>query len=289
MNIRLLEPHRSQHTTLLALEQGILKRRRAAHQDLEPVDLLHADLLEHLGADVALLVALGDLLSAVRLGDGKDAAEPVRVVLLHLQELVLEEQVLGLVDAPDQRELGAVGRVGEQRPRKGVHGRDAGAAGDHGHLVVLLGVVPVHAHGNGHEAHRLAGLQGVQGAGALAVGVELDQVFDEALLSCLGCLQGLVTALVPSAIYLQFIGTVAEKKLTGSADRCVRPRSRDPAAVRKGKRQCGLGESQTAGGLTVGKLKAQALRVVVDHLGALQLERGHVCGRDGARPESFLA
>ena len=120
-----------------------------------------------------------------RLSYDVDDLDAAGVLGLHGVELVGEEQILVRVDAPDERDARLVGGVLEDAPRELVHGRDAGTAGDHGHVLVLVGR-PLEL-GDGREGERVTGLERVDMSALLATGVVLDHELDEALFVYVTC------------------------------------------------------------------------------------------------------
>lgn len=186
-----LIPQLGQHTALDPSKQalGALERllhgRRPAHQHLGVLVLLVGRTdprgLEDLLGDESL----GVRRRRARLGHDVDDLDAAGVLGLHGVELVGEEEVLVRVDAPDERDACLVGGVLEDAARELVHGRDAGAAGDHGHVLVLVGR-PLEL-GDGRERERVAGLERVDVRALLAAGVVLDHELDEALFVCVTC------------------------------------------------------------------------------------------------------
>lgn len=90
-----------------------------------------------------------------------------------VRQLGAEDDVVVRVDAPDERDAGAVGGVGEDAARELVAGGYALAARDEGDVRVLVGP-PLVARDRG-EGDGVARLEGVEVGRGLAVGVVLDE------------------------------------------------------------------------------------------------------------------
>lgn len=168
-----------QNTTALAspallAEERLLHRRRAAHHDLGV--LLRSgrsDLLQEGLSDIPLPEATVTTL-VLEAADRIHSLELARVACLVLLELLVQEHVLLAVDAEDERDLGLVLRVVEDALDELVNGCDARAAGDERDRGVLVGR-PLVARDAHCEHDAVAGAQGVQVRGLLALGVALHQ------------------------------------------------------------------------------------------------------------------
>ena len=164
----------------LGAGDGLHETRRAADKDLDVLLLgLGEHSLEELLADVAAVAGPG-LRGLVQDVEGTEA---LRVRVLELGELLLEQDVLLGDVAEDEGDLGLVVGVAEDVAGDLVHGGDARAAGDEGDVVVLvlghgvLGEGPL-------NVEALAGFHVVQVGAHGAVRVLLDKQIHIALRVC---------------------------------------------------------------------------------------------------------
>ena len=121
---------------LLRAADGLVHARRAAHEELDVArSRFGQDGLEQVLVDVT---PAADPLGR-RPVEHVEGPEPLRVPVLELVQLVLQQHVV-LRHVPEhERHLGAVLRVVEDGPAELVHRRDPGAAGDQRNVLVLVG------------------------------------------------------------------------------------------------------------------------------------------------------
>ena len=187
---------------LLGPAHGLVQPRRPAHEDLDVGLLgLRQHRLEQLLGDVALalLPALGRVVEDV------EGAKAVRVRVLEVLELVLEQDVGFRQVAEDERHFGLVGRVLEDGPRELVHAlsgrscqrcrsrlgffwngvgrvevdlrRDACSTGDQSDVIVLVRL-PWILGDRALEIEPLIRLHGMQVLTHRPVGIPLDHQID---------------------------------------------------------------------------------------------------------------
>ena len=119
-----------------------------------------------------------------------EGPKPLRVLVLEVLPLALQEDVFLREVAEHERYFGLVVGVLEDRPRELVHGCYAGAAGDEGDVLVLVGRPRVFGDGP-FEVEALGGFHVVEMFGHGAVVVALDYEINEAAGVCgLGKLVG---------------------------------------------------------------------------------------------------
>lgn len=167
---------------VLVTRNSLVKTRRSAYEDL---DILLSgtrnNSLQQLLGNEAL--ALRPVLR--RLVQNVESAEAVGVLVLEVFELLLEQDVVGGDVTKDKSHLGLVLGVLEDGAGELVHGGDAGAAGDQGDVVVLVGLPGVLGDGALH-LERLAGGHVVHVLGHDAAGVALDDEVEVAGLVLVG-------------------------------------------------------------------------------------------------------
>lgn len=154
----------------LTTANGLVQARRATDKHLDVFLLrLGQHSLQQLLGDEALAAspALGRVVQHV------EGAETLRVSVLQLVQLLLQEDVVLADVAEDQSHLGAVLGVLEDLAGELVHGRDTGATGDQADVVVLVGLPGVLGEGT-LERQALVDVHGVQvlGHGATRVGLD---------------------------------------------------------------------------------------------------------------------
>jgi len=165
----------------LSARDGLVHCRWSTDEDLDVLLLrLRQYFLQEFLGDISLLEARRVLRRVVEHVEG---AEALRVRVLEVVELALEQDVVLGDVAEDERHLGLVVGVVEDGARELVHRRDAGAAGEEGDVLVLVGVPCVLGDG-ALELDALAGLDVVQVRGHGAVGVFLDEEREVASLVC---------------------------------------------------------------------------------------------------------
>lgn len=154
---------------LLLTTDRLVQPRRPAHKNLYILLLwLRQHRLEHILCNVALAL----LPPLWRIVEDVKRAEASRVRIFELVELLTEQNILFGNVAKDERNLCIVVGVVEDAPHYLVHGRDAGAAGNHGDVVVLVGLPFVFWEG-AFDFERVARFEGVDVLGHGAVGVLL--------------------------------------------------------------------------------------------------------------------
>lgn len=161
---------------LLGAGDGLVHAWGAADEDLD-VLLLGAwqDSLEQLGSDHTLGArpALRWVVQDV------EGAESLRVLVLQLLELALQQDVLLGDVSEDEGDLGLIFRVLEDGACELVHGCNAGATCNQGNVLVLVGFPGVLGNGSLH-VEPLAGIHVVQVLGHGAVGITLYEKVDVA-------------------------------------------------------------------------------------------------------------
>lgn len=160
----------------LVAGDGLHQSRWSANKDLDVVALgLGENLLQQVLGDEAAATdpVLGGLVQGV------ERAEALRVSVLELVKLALQQNVLLGDVAEDEGDLGLVVGVLENGSHKLVHGGDTSATSDEGNVVVLVlrpGVLGERA----LDGKLLAHLEAVDVGAHGSIGVLLDQEVDEA-------------------------------------------------------------------------------------------------------------
>ena len=112
-----------------------------------------------------------------------EGAEALRVFVLELLKLALEDDILFADVAKDERDLGLVFGILEDGASELPHGRDAGASSNQRNVVVLVGLPGVLGNGT-LEVEPLARVHVVKLRGHGTVGVVLDNKIEVSHLVC---------------------------------------------------------------------------------------------------------
>ena len=160
----------------LGATDGLVQTGRAAHEELDVLLLgLGQNGLQQLLGDVAL--AAGPLLG--RVVKDVEGAEALRVGVLQVLQLLLQQNVVLVDVTEDQGNLGAVLGVLEDVARQLVHRSDTGTTSNQTHVVVLVSLPRV-LDNRTLERKTLVDVQRVDVLGHRTVGVGLDDQLEEA-------------------------------------------------------------------------------------------------------------